>query len=238
MQQTLLSKQEAVIRSELGPKFPQCELSDILQTEEWEFRNCLGWTLYENMLAALVDYSTEPEWTSQSYGIGAIVRHNGVFWVSKRGGTNTEPLIENGYWGLAPKFDSTAACGCDPNAEVLCGVLYNEIWCRYLARYLSLKVAKVTIPRVAITVTGNGAVRSTANGMIPADKNEIQYLVQGIETQLIQTFENMMAWIRRTDRVDCFGEFDALCKPVTKCEDKAISGCESSKPYTVGVSVY
>ena len=235
---TLLSKQEAVIRSELGAKFPQCELSDILQTEEWEFRNCLGWDLYEDMLSALVDYCNVNAWSSQNYTIGAMVKNAGLIWISKRGGTNTEPLIENEYWSLAPKFDSTAACKCDLTVLVLCGVLYNEIWCRYLARYLSLKVAKLTIPRVAVVATGNGVVRATANGMIPADKNEIQYLVQGIETQSIQVFDNMMAWIKRTNRIDCFGEFDALCKPVTKCADNAISGCESARPYTVGVSVY
>lgn len=235
---TLLSKQEAVIRSELGAKFPQCELSDILQTEEWEFRNCLGWDLYQDMLSALADYSKSPAWTSQSYSIGAVVRNGGMFWISKRGGTNTEPLIENDYWALAPKFDSSAVCGCDPEADVLCGEMYNEIWCRYLARYLSLKLAKVTIPRIAISATGNGVVRSTASGMVPADEKEIKYLIQGIETQSIQVFDNMMAWIKREDREDCFGEFDAACKPVAKCEDKLPNGCESQKPYTVGVSVY
>ncbi len=234
---TLLSKQEAVIRSELGAKFPQCELSDIFQTEEWEFRNCLGLELYDKMLDAMVDYCNVPAWVSQNYSIGVVVRNAGTFWISKRGGTNTEPLIENEYWSLAPKFDSTADCGCDPEADVKCGVLYNDIWCRYLARYLSLKLAKITIPRVAINATGNGVVRATGNGMIPADANEIKYLIQGIETQAIQVFDNMMAWIKRTDREDCFGEFDQNCKPVA-CEDKLPTGCESQRPVTVGISVY
>lgn len=236
MQQILLSKQEAVIRSELGSKFPQCELSDILQTEEWEFRNCLGLDLYDKMIAAQVDYCDVPSWKSQTYQIGTLVKNAGLIWISKRGGTNTEPLIENEYWTLAPKFDSDSDCGCDAGEEVKCGELYNLIWCRYLARYISLKVAKLTVPRVAINVTGNGVVRATANGMIPADKMEIAYLVQGIETQSIQVFDNMMAWIKRMDREDCFGAFDANCKPV--CESKLPNGCEARKPMTVGISVY
>ena len=236
MQQTLLSKQEAVIRSELGGKFPQCELSDILQTEEWEFRNCFGLELYDKMIAAQVDYCDVPGWKSQTYQIGTLVKNAGLFWISKRGGTNTEPLIENDFWALAPKFDSDSACGCDSGEEVKCGELYNRIWCRYLARYISLKVAKLTVPRVAINVTGNGVVRATANGMIPADKMEIAYLVQGIETQSIQVFDNMMSWIKRMDREDCFGTFDANCKPV--CESTLPNGCEARKPITVGISVY
>ena len=56
-------------------------------------------------------------------------------------------------------------------------------------------------------------------------------------TQSIQVFDNMMAWIKRTDREDCFGAFDELCKPVV-CEDKLPLGCESKKPVTVGISVY
>lgn len=223
--QTLLSRQEAVLRSELGPKFPQCELSDILQTEEWEFRNCLGWDLYGLMLAQLVDYSAVEAWTNQAYAANAVVRHNGLFWKAKIG-TSTEPLVENQYWGLATKFENTT-----------CGALYNEVWCKYMARYLSLKVAKITIPRVAVVATGNGVVRSTANGMIPADANEIKYLIQGIETQSIQVFENMMAWIKRTDNETCFGSFDENCKPIS-CEKQDLRGCENKKPYTVGVSVY
>lgn len=224
--QTLLSRQEAVIRSEFGPKFPQCELSDILQTEEWEFRNCLGWDLYGLMLAQLVDYSAVASWTPQAYAANALVKHKGLFWKAKIG-TSTEPLVENEYWGLAPKFNNANACG----------ALYNEIWCKYMARYLSLKVAKITIPRVAVVATGNGVVRSTASGMIPADANEIKYLIQGIETQSIQVFDNMMAWIRRTDNETCFGSFDANCKPVS-CEKQDLVGCENKRPYTVGVSVY
>lgn len=224
--QTLLSRQEAVIRSELGPKFPQCELSDILQTEEWEFRNCLGWDLYGLMLAQLVDYSAVASWTPQAYAANALVKHNGLFWKAKTG-TSTEPLVENEYWALAPKFNNANDCG----------ALYNEIWCKYMARYLSLKVAKITIPRVAVVATGNGVVRSTSSGMIPADANEIKYLIQGIETQSIQVFDNMMAWIKRTDNETCFGSFDANCKPVS-CEKQDLHGCENKRPYTVGVSVY
>ena len=223
--QILLSRQEAVISSELGPKFPQCALSDILQTVEWEFRNCLGWDLYGLMLAQLVDYSAVAAWTAQAYAANALVKHNGLFWKAKIG-TSTEPLVENGYWGLAPKFENTT-----------CGALYNEVWCNYMARYLSLKVAKISIPGVAVDMSGNGLSRSTGSGMIPADEKEIKYRVQGIETQAIQTFENMMAWIRQTANETCFGSFDKDCKPVS-CEKEDLSGCENRKPITVGISVY
>lgn len=235
---TLLSKQEAVFRSGLGGDFPQCDLSDIFNTEEWEFRNCLGLELLEKMFAAEIDYCNVKAWTNQAYQIGDLVKNGGWYWISKRGGTSTEPLIANEYWTEAPKFNANADCGCDPNSEVKCGQLYNEIWCRYLARYLSLKVAKLSVPGVAIKMNGNGLSRSTGNGSIPADEREIKYRVQGFETQAIQTFENMMAWIKAKDREDCFGAFDALCKPIVKCADKPIAGCEASKPYTVGISVY
>lgn len=236
---TLLSSQEAVYRSGLGGKFPQCDLSDIFNTEIWEFRNCLGSDLRDKMIAAEIDYCNAPQWTSQNYQIGTVVKNAGWYWISKRGGTNTEPLVANEYWAEAPKFDSDADCGCDPDLEVKCGKLYNDIWCMFLARYLSLKVAKISVPGVAIAMTGNGLSRPTANGMIPADANEIKYRVQGFETQAIQTFDNMMDWIKKTNRVDCFGEFDALCKPVLKCEEKPLLlGCESKRPVTVGISVY
>lgn len=236
MGRTLLTKPEAVIYSELGAKFPQCELSDIRQTEEWEFRNCLGWELYEAMLSALCDYSNTPSWVSQAYSIGAVVKHNGSYWVAKRGGVNTEPLVVNEFWGLAHKFNPDKDCGC--TAGVKCGELYNEIWCSYLGRYLSLKLAKITIPRIAVSATGNGVVRTTGNGMLPADQKEIAYLIQSIDTQTVQAFENMMAWIKRTDREDCFGKFDQNCKPKS-CEVKQIQdGCSAISPRTVGISCY
>ena len=235
MLKTLLTTQEAVIRSELGAKFPQCELSEILQTEEWEFRKCLGWDLLGKMLAAQADYCNANEWVAGTYSHGEVVKNRGTYWISKRGGNVTEPLAENQYWCLAPKFDPN--CNCDSTDDDGCGALYNDLWCRYLARYLSLKVAKLTIPRIAINATGNGVVRSSASGMIPADHKEIAFLVQGIETQAIQVFDNMMAWIKRQDNEVCLGAFDEWCKPI-KCEDKLPTGCEAQKPYTVGVSVY
>lgn len=236
---TLLTRPEAVAFSELGAKFPQCQLSDILQTEEWEFRNCLGWELYEKMLSALADYSGAKAWASQNYTVGAVVRHGGKYWASNRGGTNTEPLTENEYWSLAPKFDSQAECGCEAGEEK-CGAMYNEIWCRYLGRYLSLKLAKLTIPRIAVEATGTGVVRTQIGGAIPADKNEIEFLLRGVEAQTVQVFENMMAWIKAQGREDCFGEFDENCKPVKKeCEQECrADGCSAKSPKTVGISVY
>ena len=239
---TLLTKQEAVIRSELGAKFPQCELSEIFQTEEWEFNNCLGWELLEKMRLAENDYCNVPAWTSKEYNIGSLVKNGGLVWISKRGGTNTEPLAENEYWALAPKFNSESACGCDETETIKCGKLYNDLWCMYLARYLSLKVAKLTIPRIAVDVSGSGVSRKSPNGAVPADKSEISFLMTGIEVQIVQVFDNMMNWISRQDREDCFGAFDEACKPVIReCgtkEKNAGKSCEASKSKTVGYSVY
>jgi len=224
----ILTRQEAAIRAELGAKFPLCNLSDLYQTEVFEFRHCFGMATYEKMRDALADYSNADPWMSQSYTAGTVVIKDGVFWQAKQT-TTTEPLAENEYWGLAPKFDDTD-----------CGQLYNELWCDYLARYLALKVAIITIGRQAVTVSGQGVTRNSGNGFIPADAKEIGFLLDGLKLQATQTFDNMEYWLASNKTDTCF--------PAETCNDKctdikADCGCKSGdcsgeKPQYAGISVY
>ena len=227
--QTILTKQDAKKYSNLGDGFPSCQLTDIFQVEQKEFRVCLGTYLFYALRGYLVDYSDTQSWVfGSNYIVGDIVSNRGTYWVAL-GDNNTEPITENQYWGLAPKFDDGTECG----------QLYNFLWCNYLARYLSLKVAILTAPRMTVKLTGEGAVRSTGNGIIPADANEIEkFLYRSFDVDSVQVFENMMAWINEQENDDCFGKFDCgvpvnNCKPCS--ENKA--GCNYA-PKSIGYSVY
>lgn len=212
-QRTLLTQAEATKYSELGSTFPTCNLSDILQSEESEFLQCLGWDLYELMFAQLADYSAVVPWVAGSYLEGNLVSHRGTIWKAKQT-TATEPLAENAFWGVAPKF----------NDDTECGTLYNVLWCNYMARYLSLKVAIMTIGRVAVKATGNGVVRFSDNSAIPADSKEIAFLLNSVTAQAAQTFANMASWIERQNNTTCFPV--QVCDP---CGGKNAMACTANR---------
>lgn len=228
---TLLTYQEAKGFSELGESFPACKFSDILQTEEWEFGNCLGISLYNALLDSMADYSTVSQWVPGAYTAGAKVKNKGLFWVALQN-TNTEPVTENQHWSLAPKF----------NEALPCGELYNELWCNYLGRYLSLKLAKISTPRTTVSMSGNGVTRFTGDGMQPATKNEIDFFVNGLETQIIQTYENMKRRIKEKIKTNaaCFPGYNECGNLVSEPEECNTScstdGCQSIKKRYIGYS--
>ena len=216
---TILSPADVRRFAELDPAFPLCKLSDIRQTEENEFRLCLGYDLYTAMLDAKADYTGTASWMpGMTYNEGDTVAHGGTIWeVVAEAGTASEPIAENNIWQLAPVFER----------DTLCGELYNDLYCRYLGRYIALKTAMMTVPRMSVHIVASGLVRRHGDNYEAAQAKDIMFMVDGLNAQAVITLDNMRHWMSLNNANGCFGKLDCDGKPV-KCEITCNDACEDT----------
>lgn len=192
---TLLSKTDAKRFSELGEAFPSCDLTDIFQVELTEFRKCLGIEFYEKLKSSLADYSDTPQWVTGSNIEGNTVKNRGTIWTAKTT-TASEPIAENEYWGLAPKFDISTDCG----------AAYNDFYCLFLGRYLALSVVLQTGGRSAVNLNASGITVKHGDGYAPADSKQRQFFFESIRSQIANTLENMRFWVNNHASKSCFSD--------------------------------
>lgn len=203
---TLLSKSDAKKFSELGDNYPSCDLTDIYQVELEQFRGCLGIEFRAVLMIALKDYSAVLQWTAGSYVVGNVVKNKGAYWIVKAN-TATEPITENDFWGLAPKFDTDNPCG----------EKYDELYCNFLGRFLALKVATLTAARNAADITAQGMVRKVGEGFVPADSKSQSTFFESLKIQAQQVYENMVWWMNENNETGCF-DLSPIIKKENLCE--------------------
>lgn len=179
--------------------FPRTDLGDIYQVERTERRVTLGASLYDAMLADLIDYSAAPAWASGgSYALNDKVVYQGIVYNSLTGSNTSEPPAK-GSWEPAAKF-------ADENFEAL--------WCLFLGRYLALHVVAVTIPTQAVRLSGSGVVQPQSQVHRPAAKEGVNDLASAVLAEIVRVFENMHEYLNGSD-ADVFsgyaGKAAALC---------------------------
>lgn len=131
--------------------------------------------MFDELYAALNDYSDAPEWTPEGVSADTVVIYQTVYWRSKTD-TLTVPSIGED-WELAPKFSSDCM---------------NSIWCKELGPYLAWLVIRQTVPAVNVSLTGQGIVRKFGEGFSAAETTEVKRYQVLIDKNIEMYFSLLM----------------------------------------------
>lgn len=183
---------------------PPCEQRTIKQLEEKEFRDCIGFELYEQMQAALVDYSTTQQYVSQEYTAGQTVVYKGDVYQAVET-TSTIPTNATG-WKLADKFSIEA---------------YNALWCDYLGEYLSWVILRSRLAFMRSPIKGGTITALFGSDYRPASDDSYSSLQKVVNIRIGIVFGNMDHWLNNYDSGEEFENYKGLekksCKDTGKC---------------------
>lgn len=183
----LTTAAEVVHYSPVNRDYDKTKLCNfILQVEEDWFYQCLGADMYAYLLGNLSEVPDPlPVWRSvENYALGDVVKNNDCVFVSTSAHNCTQPGEENSDWALYPKFQSECA---------------NELWSRYLAQIISLKVYSMSLifntwrsssGGLAVNETNNAGVRAGNAKEMSMTKDEILSLIE-------ITVQNMLRWLAK-----------------------------------------
>lgn len=159
--------------------FPPCDISDIFNVEMAERRKCLGKDFYDELVGDLVDYSAVESYIKgNSYVVDEVVEYKGVLYKAL-GSTTSEPSVK-GEWELAPKFTTEK---------------FEELWCRYLGKYLALVAVRNSLTSVSSKVTGAGIIKIEGENFRPAKDAEVIGVMDHVDSMVRMVYENMHDWI-------------------------------------------
>jgi hypothetical protein len=212
----LLTTQEVLTHSQVLPNFTNCSLTSLFNIEFAEFKNCFGKRFYEDMQLDLVDYSSAAEYVSlQNYAAGDVVKYAGTCYIATIPTTAIPTTITD--WELAKKF--TKDC-------------YNELWCHFLAEYLSLVVVKVRLPFLLLNLKPEGLVRFHGNSYEneqgkdkESDEKRLSRALDGAILLLLNNIEEYVKDKKKNDTDNCYANWKAEECEETTCGDVPTCGC-------------
>lgn len=192
---TLLRPSEIVYYSGISKEFPLCSFRTLFSVEEYEFNECLGIAFYDVLLNDLVEYSNVSAYNNNSfYVIGSTVLRDGVIYISIQDTQGNLPSNPE-FWELAPKF--TTDC-------------YNELWCKYLAEYLSLRVIFDRIPHIHNQIKATGIIRLKGDSFETVGDTGVNSLQKSVLRSIERVFGNMHKYMSRNNENGCFDLYKGL----------------------------
>jgi hypothetical protein len=191
-QLTLLSPSEVKEFSSISRDFPNCDIMAIRQFEEKLLMNeCFLNNFYEDLKTDLVDYSAVQTYSNTTiYNINDKVKLNAVYYVAIQSVTGIQPP-NNLKWAVGQKFKSNC---------------FNELFCSYLARYVSEYVA-----RKNATLGINNVIFEKVGA------KEMEIYLRSLDDLINTILENMVRYMKKTT---CLKKY---------IEAKNECGCEGEK---------
>jgi hypothetical protein len=190
----LITAAEVVHYSPVNRDYDKTKLCNlILQVEEDWFYQCLGADMYAYLLGDLSETPNPlPVWKSvENYALGDVVKNNDCVFISTAAHNCTQPGEVDSDWGLYPKFQGDCS---------------NELWTRYLAQILSLKVYSMSLifntwrassGGLTVNETNNAGIRAGNSKEMSMTKDEILGLIE-------ITVQNMVRWLaKKVKETDC-----------------------------------
>lgn len=146
---TLLTPKEVIQFTGVNVNVTPCTFRELYNIELYEARKCIGYNFWLAMVAALADYSAEPEYVSgTTYAEDDIVKYQGVYKIALQS-TSAVPTVSTD-WENAPRFTGS------------CAESYDTLFCDFLAPYLAHKVLAARLPYIWTQIRDTGVV--TFNG--------------------------------------------------------------------------
>jgi len=177
-----------------------CTFREIFHIEVYEFRHSLGDAYRKTLLAAMVDYSGTDLYNDETtYNEGDTV----TYWVNEslqvyRALTTTEAIPTTvDDWELAPIFEDGD-----------CQDKYNELYCNYLAPYLSYCVLIKKLPSLVAIISDKGVLQFNGLSYKPADQSSVASLKAALESERLMIYSNMVAYLKADKTNACFSGID------------------------------
>jgi hypothetical protein len=195
MPQTILTEAEAIRHSKIPRgEFPACDVADIFQVERTERRKTFGEAFFDAIEADVVDYASATEFAKGTvYSPDDVVSYRGAYYTATAG-TTSEPS-DRTNWDLAPKMT-------DPD--------FQDLWCFFMARYLSLLVIRDTIQPQTNQLTGAGVININGENFSQAKPETVVTSFHYIDAQVRRTYDNMVAWITEKDTASPGGKWSTF----------------------------
>jgi len=166
----------------------------------YEFRHSLGDAYRKTLLAAMVDYTGTDLYDDQTtYNEGDLV----MYWINEslqvyRALTTTDAIPTTvDDWELAPIFEDGD-----------CQAKYNELYCDYLAPYLSYCVLIKKLPSLVAIISDKGVLQFNGLSYQPADQSSVASLKAALESERLMIYSNMVAWLKADQDNACFSGID------------------------------
>jgi len=166
----------------------------------YEFRHSLGDAYRKTLLAAMVDYTGTDLYNDETtYNEGDLV----MYWINEslqvyRALTTTDAIPTTvDDWELAPIFEDGD-----------CQAKYNELYCDYLAPYLSYCVLIKKLPSLVAIISDKGVLQFNGLSYQPADQSSVASLKAALESERLMIYSNMVAWLKADQDNACFSGID------------------------------
>jgi len=177
-----------------------CTFREIFHIEMYEFRHSLGDAYRKTLLAAMVDYTGTDLYNDETtYNEGDLV----MYWINEslqvyRALTTTDAIPTTvDDWELAPIFEDGD-----------CQAKYNELYCDYLAPYLSYCVLIKKLPSLVAIISDKGVLQFNGLSYQPADQSSVASLKAALESERLMIYSNMVAWLKADQDNACFSGID------------------------------
>ena len=177
-----------------------CTFREIFHIEMYEFRHSLGDAYRKTLLAAMVDYTGTDLYDDQTtYNEGDLV----TYWINEslqvyRALTTTDAIPTTvDDWELAPIFEDGD-----------CQAKYNELYCDYLAPYLSYCVLIKKLPSLVAIISDKGVLQFNGLSYQPADQSSVASLKAALESERLMIYSNMVAYLKADKTNACFSGID------------------------------
>lgn len=194
---TLLAPSEIKDYTGVDLRINPCSFRDIYNIEYAEARQRLGLEFYSDLINALIDYSATLDYNAgTTYVINDVVKYQGSYYAAREEVTGIAPTVA-AKWSAAPKFGGD------------CAEAYNDLWCNYLAPYLSNLVLAQRLPYIWHQIKDIGVVENESN----IDGNKYDRLQAAINRDRERAWNNLSYYLALEENASntCFENFKTNC---------------------------
>lgn len=177
-----------------------CTFREIFHIEVYEFRHSLGDAYRKTLLEAMAEYPDADLYNDETtYNEGDTV----TYWINEslqvyRALTTTDAIPTTvADWELAPIFEDGD-----------CQAKYNELYCDYLAPYLSYCVLIKKLPSLVAIISDKGVLQFNGLSYQPADQSSVASLKAALESERLMIYSNMVAYLKADKDNACFCAID------------------------------
>lgn len=195
---TILRSTDIVKFTAINVNMNTCTFADIFAVEYNLFVKFLGFDFRADLVAQLADYSAVSDYNAATtYAIDDIVKYQGKYYKSLAANTGVEPNTA-GKWELAPRFDTSNACGAK----------YEPFFCDFLGPYLANCLLDAKLGFIWSQVHDVGTIQYNGASYSSTDDNAYTRLKRAISNDIRVRLDNLKHHLNNTYKEDsCFENF-------------------------------
>lgn len=194
-----------------------CTFRQLFNIEVFEFRHSLGTGFRLALLDQLEDYSSALIYKANlAYAAGDVVKYQVgealEYYKAKVNVTANQIPTDADKWMIAPRFKDSA-----------CQDAFTELYCDYLAEWLSLSVMIKRLPFLFNSITDKGVLQYDGLSYNASNRQGQLSLFHALDTNRSIVFSNMVAWLLAKKDDACFStiNFSQACSCVNKRKGNA-----------------